>query len=240
MLDHVGAMLLVLATSLLCVHGFAGFTSTRVPRQWQSAAAAVTAPRRSEWQSARHGGIMSLSAAAAGKEGADSKGNRVGVMSLSAAAAGKEGADSKGNRIVTLQVPLGRGWQPVEASFRPLFSQSELFMITYKVPFSLNVDRAPKNFPCPIVTKDGPGGEKEGDVLRATTSFSQGFNAAGVTSDIAQFAGNIKWRQGIFDTTGAQWEQVVAALLSNTEERIDSVTLVFEREKGEREGESSS
>jgi len=216
MLYHVGVVLLVLATSLLCVHGFACFAA-RQPRQWQSASA-VTAPRRSEWQRSRHGGIMSLSAAAAGKEG----------------------ADSKGNRIVTLQVPLGKGWQPVEASFRPLFSQSELFMITYKVPFSLNVDRAPKNFPCPIVTKDGPGGEKEGDVLRATTSFSQGFNAAGVTSDIAQFAGNIKWRQGIFDTTGAQWEQVVAALLSNTEERIDSVTLVFEREKGEGEGGSSS
>jgi hypothetical protein len=37
---------------------------------------------------------------------------------------------------------------------------------------------------------------------RATTCWSQGFNAAGVTSDIAMFAGNIKYRKSIYDTTG--------------------------------------
>lgn len=142
------------------------------------------------------------------------------------------GVDMNGNKIVTLQIPLGKGFQDVEAQFRPLFASSEFLTISYKVPFSLSVDRPPKNFPAPIVTKDGPGGEKVGDVLRATTCFSQGFQAAGVTSDIAAFAGNIKWRRGIFDTTGAQWDQTVAALISNTEERTDTVTLVFERDTG--------
>ncbi len=66
-------------------------------------------------------------------------------------------------------------------------------------------------FPAPIVTKAGKrgeyssgsiyllivcdtyvyAGEIEGDVLRATTCWSQGFNAAGATSDIAMFAGQL-------------------------------------------------
>ena len=141
--------------------------------------------------------------------------------------------NSKGYKIVTLQIPLGKGFQDLEAQFRPLFASSEFIVVSYKVPFGLNIERPPKNFPCPTVTKDGPDGEKVGDVLRATTCFSQGFQAAGLTSDIAQFAGNIKWRRGIFDTTGAQWDNTVAALLSNTAERTDIVTLVFERDTGE-------
>jgi len=140
--------------------------------------------------------------------------------------------DAKGNTIVTLPVPLAKGVKDVDAQFRPLFANSEFFMVTYKVPFSLNIERPPKNFPCPVVTKEGPLGEKTGDVLRACSCFSQGFQAAGLTSDIASFAGNIKTRPALFDTTGAQWDAVVSALVSNTEERTDSVTLVFERDTG--------
>ena len=152
--------------------------------------------------------------------------------SLNAVTGGAISTDSKGNEVVTLRVPLGKkvNGEGVEASFRPLFASSEFFLVTYKVPFSLNIERPPKNFPCPIVSKDGPEGEKVGDVLRATTCFSQGFQAAGLTSDIASFAGNIKTRPAIFDTTGAQWDAVVSALVSNTEERTDAVTLVFERD----------
>jgi hypothetical protein len=51
-----------------------------------------------------------------------------------------------------------------------------------------------------------------------------------VTSDIAMFAGNVKWRKSVFDATGAPWQQTVDALLSNTAERSTTVTLVFERE----------
>ena len=44
------------------------------------------------------------------------------------------------------------------------------------------------------------------------------------------YKGNIKWRKSVFDTTGAPWDQVVQALLSNTSERSKTVTLVFERD----------
>ena len=69
-------------------------------------------------------------------------------------------------------------------------------MIQYDVPFDLGVDKPTKEFPCPVVKKEGKGGEKIGDVLRAATCWSQGFNAAGVTSDIMAFAGTVKWRKG--------------------------------------------
>ena len=141
-----------------------------------------------------------------------------------------ESKNDDGKRVVTCMVPLGAGYQPLEVPFRPLFAKSEFVVVTYAVPFGLNVEKPPKNFPAPMVTKDGSGGEKVGDVLRATTCFSQGFQAAGAASDIAAFAGNIKWRRSVFDTTGAQWEQTVQALVSNTAERTESVTLVFERE----------
>jgi hypothetical protein len=104
------------------------------------------------------------------------------------------------------------------------------------VPFSLNIEKPdrkkPGYLPAPIVTAPGQlgaAGEQVGDVLRATTCWSQGFQAAGITSDIGMFAGNIRWRMSVFDTTGAPWDQVVEALVSNTEERSKTVTLVFER-----------
>jgi hypothetical protein len=67
-------------------------------------------------------------------------------------------------------------------------------------------------------------------------------------------AGNVKWRKGVFDCTGktratllpypllimlstlvvgiagAPWQDTLDALLSNTLERSDSITLVFERQ----------
>lgn len=72
------------------------------------------------------------------------------------------------------------------------------------------------------------------------------------------FAGNLKWRRSVFDTTGAPWQSVripalsndesvcqylltlflikiVDALLSNTSERSQTVTLVFEREVAEED-----
>ena len=138
--------------------------------------------------------------------------------------------DKPEEKIVTVLVPLGENYKPVECKFRPIFEDSTFFVTSYEVPFGLNVEKAPKGCPSPIVTKDGKGGEKAGDLLRATTCWSQGFVAAGATSDIAQFAGNVKWRKSIFDTAGAPWDQVVEALVSNTSERSTTVTLVFERE----------
>ena len=90
----------------------------------------------------------------------------------------------------TIQIPLGDGFKSVECKFRPLFSNSMFFVTDYSVPFDINIEKPAKGgIPAPIVTKAGPGGEQPGDVLRALTCWSQGFSAAGVTSDIAMFAG---------------------------------------------------
>ena len=97
----------------------------------------------------------------------------------------------KNNNVqeVILDVPLGYGFKNLECKFKPIFSNSKFIIASYDVPFDINIDKPPKGFPAPVVTKDGKGGEMEGDALRAVTCWSQGFSAAGVTSDIAMFAG---------------------------------------------------
>ena len=52
----------------------------------------------------------------------------------------------------------------------------------------------------------------------------------GVTADISMFAGSVKLQKSLFDCTLAPWDAVVTALTSNTVERSQSVTLIFERE----------
>eukprot|EP01039_Chlorochromonas_danica_P008567 gene8567-9440_t len=133
---------------------------------------------------------------------------------------------------VAVDVFLGDGYKTASLNFLPLFESSSFFTVTYDVPFGLNIEKPPRGFPAPVVSKDGPkeGGEKAGDVLRATTCWTHGFEAAGAASDIMAFAGNIRWRKSIFDCTSAPWEEVVKALQSNTSERSKTVTLVFERE----------
>ena len=133
------------------------------------------------------------------------------------------------DNIFQFEVPLEDGYSPVEIQLRPLFENSVVFIVQYDVPFKLNVEADDKTG-VPIVTKDGLGGEVIGDVLRATTAWSQGMNAAGLTSDIMSFAGNVKWRKSIFETVGAPFDSTVAALQSNTAERSQKVTLVFERQ----------
>ena len=100
------------------------------------------------------------------------------------------GTISMNTQETTIQIPLGDGFKSVECKFRPLFANSMFFVTDYDVPFDINIEKPPKGgIPAPIVTKDGKGGEQKGDVLRALTCWSQGFSAAGVTSDIAMFAG---------------------------------------------------
>ena len=74
-----------------------------------------------------------------------------------------------------LDISLGEGYKDINVKFLPVFEQSTIFSVTYEVPFGLNIDKPPKGFPCPMVTKDGTQGEKKGDILRATTCWSQGF-----------------------------------------------------------------
>jgi hypothetical protein len=45
---------------------------------------------------------------------------------------------------VVVNVPLGEGTKDIPCTFRPLFVESEFFVVTYKVPFSLNIEKPPK------------------------------------------------------------------------------------------------
>ena len=105
---------------------------------------------------------------------------------------------------------------------------AEIVVVRYKVPFGLNVE--PKKG-LAVCTADGPGGEKVGDVLRYTTRWSLGLpQGESLAGTAAAFAGGLSWQCSVFDVLKAKaWEQLVEALVSNTQERTDEVVLVFER-----------
>lgn len=112
--------------------------------------------------------------------------------------------------------------------FKRLLPSSEAVVVKYKIPFGLNVENKGG---LAICTKDGEGGEKVGDVLRYTTQWTLGLPSGdGAITTAASFAGAISWQLGLFDVAKAtSWDEVIEALVSNTEERTDEVTLVFER-----------
>lgn len=133
---------------------------------------------------------------------------------------------------VTIMVPiiLGESVIPTGVKLQPIFAKSEFYTKTYKMPFNINIEKPPKGFPAPVVNKDtnAADGERIGDVLRATTAWAQNFNGGGALKDITQFAGVIKWRNCVFDTYGAPWDEVIKALMSNNG-KSEEVTLIFER-----------
>lgn len=116
--------------------------------------------------------------------------------------------------------------------FKPVLPTSEAVVVRYKVPFGLNVES--KNGMA-VCTKDGEGGERVGDVLRYCTEWKMGLPSGdGAITTAASFAGAISWQMGLFDVLKASaWDEVVEALVSNTEERTEMVTLVFERPTAE-------
>jgi hypothetical protein len=93
---------------------------------------------------------------------------------------------------------------------------SEIIEVRYKIPFGLNVE--PKNN-LAVCTKDGPGGEKVGDVLRYTSQWTMGLpQGDGLVSTAASFSGGISWQCSMFDVLKAKdWPRVVEALTSNVE-----------------------
>ena len=46
-------------------------------------------------------------------------------------------------RVFRVEIPLGEGYQSVITNFRPIFAKSTIFVTTYDIPFSLNVEKAP-------------------------------------------------------------------------------------------------
>lgn len=124
--------------------------------------------------------------------------------------------------------PTGSGLS-AKMKFEPVLDvPSEIVEVRYRVPFGLDV--APKNNYA-VCTKDGPGGEKIGDVLRYTSQWTLGLpRGDGVITTAMSFSGGISWQCSMFDVMRAKrWEDVVAALTSNVEQRTDEVVLLFER-----------
>ncbi|KAL3808088.1 hypothetical protein ACHAXA_006850 [Cyclostephanos tholiformis] len=105
---------------------------------------------------------------------------------------------------------------------------SELVEVRYSVPFGLNVE--PRDN-LAICTKDGPGGEKVGDVLRYTSRWTLGLpRGDGVITTAMSFSGGISWQCSMFDVMKAgRWDAVVEALVSNESSRTNEVVLLFER-----------
>lgn len=112
--------------------------------------------------------------------------------------------------------------------FKPIFASSEAVVVKYDLPFGLNVENKGGKAVC---TKAGSGGELEGDVLRYTTEWKLGLpEGDGLVTTAASFGGALSWQLGLFDVNKAtSWQEVVDALTSNTPERTDTVTLIFER-----------
>jgi|AntRauTorckE5430_2_1112549.scaffolds.fasta_scaffold16486_2 hypothetical protein len=103
-----------------------------------------------------------------------------------------------------------------EVALPPLLETSDVVVVRYALPFGLNAEPDKGNNSSGqvqvVVTKDGEGGEKVGDILRQTTY----------------------WRgrePGIFDVSknAENFDLVVQALVTNDLSVADDIVLVFER-----------
>ena len=115
------------------------------------------------------------------------------------------------------RMPPSQSQTVARLKFPSVFQEpSELIEVRYGLPFGLNVE--PQNN-LAICTKDGPGGEKVGDVLRYTSQWTMGLpQGDGLVSTAASFSGGISWQCSMFDVLKAKdWPRVVEALTSNVE-----------------------
>jgi len=150
---------------------------------------------------------------------------------------------SSKSSVVRAPVILGAAGEPIEmevgippsssglkAQMRipPILPNSEMIEVRYGIPFGLNVE--PRDG-LAICTKDGAGGEKEGDVLRYTSAWTMGLpRGDGILSTAASFSGGIGWQCSLFNVAKANsWPEVIEALTSNVPARTDEVVLLFER-----------
>jgi len=102
-----------------------------------------------------------------------------------------------------------------EMKFKPLLAtDSELVVIRYDLPFGLNVEPRGRVV---VVTKDGKGGEKVGDILRFTTKWN---GQEPSMFDVCKCME--RQLQNSFD-------QVVSALVSNDGTYGEDIVLIFER-----------
>ena len=114
-----------------------------------------------------------------------------------------------------------------QAKLAPLLEASDCVTIELKLPLGLNAE--PKDGRV-VVTKDGPGGEKAGDVLRFFSAWKDTFGSAQpemvdvdkmMTRTMANGEKVVRGQQG--------FDEVVQKLVSNDGRNADSMFMVFER-----------
>mmetsp|Transcript_13515 Transcript_13515/g.45800 ORF Transcript_13515/g.45800 Transcript_13515/m.45800 type:complete len:171 (-) Transcript_13515:217-729(-) len=118
-------------------------------------------------------------------------------------------------------VDLGEGFGKIIADFQPVFDASEFFVVRYGVPFDLAVE--PKDGKVVVTKTDDK--LREGDVVRATTTFSMRMDTSFGLLPAA------KKTKALFDVTGKDWDAVVEAFTANRKSVTNDVALVVEREK---------
>jgi len=137
-------------------------------------------------------------------------------------------SDTKSFDLVVDMPPKGSGLK-ANLKINPILDvPSEIIEVRYSIPFGLDV--VPQKS-LAVCTKDGVGGEKKGDVLRYTSQWTLGLpEGGGIIATAAMFSGGVSWRCSLFNVMAAKsWDQVVEALVSNTESQTDEVVLLFER-----------
>ena len=129
---------------------------------------------------------------------------------------------------IMVNMPPSNSGLSAQMKIQPILGSSELIEVRYQVPFGLNVEPQKGLAVC---TQDGTGGEKVGDILRYSSAWTMGLpRGDGIMTTAASFSGGIGWQCNLFDVAkAASWEQVVEALVSNTQQRTDEVLLIFER-----------
>jgi len=130
---------------------------------------------------------------------------------------------------VEVRIPPSNSGLLAQMKIMPILDgPSEIVEVRYQIPFGLNVEPKQGMAMC---TQDGKNGEKVGDVLRYSSQWTMGLpRGNGLVSTAASFSGAIGWQCSLFDVANANtWEEMVEALVSNTDQRTDEVLLIFER-----------
>lgn len=122
-------------------------------------------------------------------------------------------------QMADLVVDLGENYGMVGAKFEPMLEKSEFVVVRFAVPFNLNVE--PKDGKIMVTKTDDS--LKEGDIVRATSTFSMRMESAFGLLPAA------KKTKALFDVTGKEWDQVVQAFKENRKSVTNDVVLVVER-----------
>lgn len=121
--------------------------------------------------------------------------------------------------MAELTVDMGEGAGAITVDFQPMVEGSEFLVARFAVPFDLNVE--PKDGRVVVTKSDDQ--LREGDIVRATTTFSMRMDTS---FGLLPAAKKVK---ALFDVTGKEWDEVVKAFQENRKSVTNEVVMVVER-----------